>query len=53
MAKRRKGEVSVWFAVLKPPSSDVRCLWVYEEAQIFFSQHLVGGGYSAAKTAVA
>ena len=53
IANRGKGEVSVWFAVLKPPSSDVRCLWVYEEAQIYFSQHLVGGGYSAAKTAVA
>ena len=46
-------EMSVWFAVLKPPTSEVRCLWMYEDAQIYFSQHLVGGSYAAAKTAVA
>ena len=43
-------EIGVWFAVQKPPTSEVR-LWVYEDAQIYFSQHQVGGSYAAAKTA--
>ena len=53
IANRGDCEMSVWFAVLKPPSSEVRCLWVYDEAQIYFGQHLTGGSYSSAKTAVA
>ena len=42
-------EIGVWFAVQKPPTSEVR-LWVYEDAQIYYGQHQVGGSYAGAKT---
>ena len=53
IVNRGHGEASVWFAVLKPPSSEVRCLWLYEESQIYFGMHLAGGNYAPAKSAVA